>query len=89
MLESFTIQSAAENAGPLTLSYVIMLSFVLSTVLALVYQKTYRGMSYSRNYVQALILIAINAGITIPYPQRDVHLHGSASEKIFLASQTD
>jgi len=65
MFDSVTVQSAAENASLLTLTYVILLSFVLSTLLAVVYQKTYRGMSYSRNYVQALILIAIIAAMII------------------------
>jgi len=49
----------------MTLLYVIVLSFILSTVLALVYIKTFRGLSYSRNYVQALVLISIVAAMVI------------------------
>lgn len=65
MLERFTAQTATESASLQTLIFVILLSFVLSTLLAFVYQKTYRGLSYSRNYVQAIVLIAIIAAMVI------------------------
>ena len=38
-----------------------MLSFALSTLIAIVYEKTFRGLSYSRNFVQALVLSSIVA----------------------------
>ncbi len=65
MFESLTAQSATESASVLTLIYVILLAFVLSTVLAYVYQKTFRGLSYSRNFVQSVILISIIAAMVI------------------------
>ncbi len=65
MLEGLTAQSASESANTLTLLFVILLSFVLSTTLAYVYQKTFRGLSYSRNYVQSIILISIIAAMVI------------------------
>ncbi len=65
MLEALTSQSATEAAGLATLSIVVLLSFVLSTVLAWVYQKTFRGLSYSRNYVQAIVLISIISSVII------------------------
>lgn len=65
MLESLTAQTAVESASITTLVYVAMLSFILSTILALVYQKTFRGLSYSRNYVQAVVLISIIAAMVI------------------------
>ena len=65
MLERFTAQTATESASLQTLIFVVLLSFVLSTLLAFVYQKTYRGLSYSRNYVQAIVLIAIIAAMVI------------------------
>ncbi|MBC8212132.1 MAG: DUF4956 domain-containing protein, partial [Gammaproteobacteria bacterium] len=49
MLEALTSQSATEAASLATLLLVVILSFVLSTTLAWVYQKTFRGLSYSRN----------------------------------------
>ena len=65
MFESLTAQSATESASVLTLIYVILMAFVLSTVLAYVYQKTFRGLSYSRNFVQSVILISIIAAMVI------------------------
>ena len=65
MFESLTAQSATESASVLTLIYVMLLAFVLSTVLAYVYQKTFRGLSYSRNFVQSVILISIIAAMVI------------------------
>ena len=65
MLDILTAQSATESAGLMTLVYVILMSFVLSTILAYVYQKTFRGLSYSRNYVQSVILISIIAAMVI------------------------
>lgn len=65
MIERFTAQTATESASLQTLIFVILLSFILSTLLAYVYQKTYRGLSYSRNYVQAIVLISIIAAMVI------------------------
>lgn len=61
MLDFSVVQTFSENATVVTLIYVMLLSFVLSTLIAVTYQKTYRGLSYSRNYVQSLILISIVA----------------------------
>ena len=65
MLDSLTVQTAAEAASSLTIAYTIMLSFLLSIVLAFIYQKTFRGLSYSRNYVQAVVLISIISAVII------------------------
>jgi len=61
MLNSLTLQTSAVNASFITVLYTLLISFLLSTLIALVYEKTFRGLSYSRNYVQALILSAIVA----------------------------
>jgi uncharacterized membrane protein YhiD involved in acid resistance len=65
MLNSISSQTISENPSLLTLVLVILLSFILSTLLAFVYQKTYRGLSYSRNYVQSVVLISIIAAVVI------------------------
>lgn len=65
MLEAFNVQTASESGGLLILLYIYLLCFVLSTFIAFVYQKTFRGLSYSRNYVQAIILISIVAATVI------------------------
>lgn len=43
----------------------MLLSFVLSTLIAITYEKTFRGLSYSRNYLQALVLSAIVASTVV------------------------
>jgi hypothetical protein len=65
MFDAITVQTAAENASIWTLIFTILLAFVLSTLLAYVYQKTFRGLSYSRNYVQSIVLISIIAAVVI------------------------
>jgi len=65
MLDSMSVQTAAETANSLTIAYTMMLSFLLSVVLAVIYQKTFRGLSYSRNYVQAVVLISIISAVII------------------------
>lgn len=61
MLDFITLQTTTNNATVITLIYAVLLAFVLSTLIAITYEKTYRALSYSRNYVQALILISIVA----------------------------
>ncbi len=65
MLDILDVQTAAESGSAFTLAYVLLMAFVLSTLLAFVYQKTFRGLSFSRNYVQAIILISIVAAMVI------------------------
>ena len=54
-----TLQTMTENVSYISLIYALVLSFILSTLIAITYEKTYRALSYSRNYVQTLILISI------------------------------
>jgi hypothetical protein len=65
MFEELTVQNTLESTSLMTLCFVILLSFILSTILAYVYQKTYRGLSYSRTYVQSIVLISIIAAMVI------------------------
>ena len=59
MLDFLTLQTTTNNASVITLIYAVLLAFILSTLIAITYEKTYRALSYSRNYVQSLILISI------------------------------
>jgi uncharacterized membrane protein YhiD involved in acid resistance len=65
MFDSITAQTASESVSVLTLLFTILLAFVLSSVLAFVYQKTFRGLSYSRNFVQSIVLISIVSAVVI------------------------
>ncbi len=56
-----TLQTTTGNITIISLVYAVLLAFVLSTLIAITYEKTYRALSYSRNYVQTLVLISIVA----------------------------
>jgi uncharacterized membrane protein YhiD involved in acid resistance len=59
VLDFSALQTTSENVSVISLIYSVLLAFVLSTLIAITYEKTYRALSYSRNYVQTLILISI------------------------------
>ena len=61
MLDILTIQAASPNPVLLTAIYTVLISFLLSTMISIAYIKTFKGLSYSRNYVQSLILGSIVA----------------------------
>lgn len=61
MIDILALQTASPNPTLITIIYTVLLSFALSTLIALTYEKTFRGLSYSRNYVQALVLSAVVA----------------------------
>ncbi len=63
MLDFFTIQTTTANPTLISTLYTVLLSFVLSSLIAITYEKTYCGLSYSRNYVQSLILVSIVGGM--------------------------
>jgi uncharacterized membrane protein YhiD involved in acid resistance len=62
MLDFLTLQTSSTNPSIISITYTVMVSFLLSSLIALTYEKTYCGLSYSRNFVQALILVSIVAG---------------------------
>lgn len=61
MLDFLTLQNSSPNPTLITVIYTILVCFLLSTLVGMVYVKTFKGLSYSRNYVQALILSSIVA----------------------------
>ena len=61
MLDLLAVQSSTANATLITLAYTLILAFILSSVIAWTYEKTFLGLSYSRNYVQALVLSSVVA----------------------------
>ena len=61
MLDTLTLQTTSTNPTIITIVYSVLLCFALSTLIAIVYEKTFRGLSYSRNFVQALVLSSIVA----------------------------
>lgn len=65
MLDLLTLQTTSENASLISALYAVMLSFLLTCVIAVVYEKTFNGLSYSRNFVQAMILGSIVASMVM------------------------
>lgn len=65
MLDILTLQTSSPNPTVITILYTILLSFALSTLIAIIYEKTFRGLSYSRNFVQALVLGSIVAAMVM------------------------
>ncbi len=61
MLDFLTLQTTSVNPTFITVIYTVLISFLLSCMIAITYEKTFRGLSYSRNFVQALILSSIVA----------------------------
>lgn len=61
MLDLLALQSSAAHPTMVTMTYTLLLAFLLSSSLAFVYEKTFMGLSYSRNFVQAIVLSSIVA----------------------------
>lgn len=56
MLDISALSTATANPAAISIVYALMLSFVLGTVVAVLYIKTFHGLSYSRNFVHCLVL---------------------------------
>ncbi|MBN1577485.1 MAG: DUF4956 domain-containing protein [Chitinispirillaceae bacterium] len=61
MLDFLTLQTTTTHSTFISIIYTILLAFLLSTVIAITYDRTFRGLSYSRNFAQAMILSSIVA----------------------------
>jgi uncharacterized membrane protein YhiD involved in acid resistance len=62
MLDFLTLQTTTTHPTVVSILYTVLISFLLSSLIAVTYEKTFRGLSYSRNFIQAIILISIVAG---------------------------
>jgi len=56
MLDLLQIQANVKDPTWGSILYSVLASFVFSVLIAKTYQKTFQGLSYSRNFLQALIL---------------------------------
>lgn len=65
MLDLLTLQTSSANSSVIGAIYAILLAFLLSGAIAITYEKTFNGLSYSRNFVQAMILGAIVAAMVM------------------------
>ena len=55
MLDLLAVQSSTTNATIITLAYTLCLAFILSSAIGWTYEKTFLGLSYSRNFVQGIV----------------------------------
>jgi F0F1-type ATP synthase membrane subunit c/vacuolar-type H+-ATPase subunit K len=61
MLDFLSMQTTAANPTFISMAYTVILGLVLSIAIGVTYEKTFRGLSYSRNFIQALILGSVVA----------------------------
>ena len=65
MLDIFALKASVQNPTLLSVTYSVCLSFLLSNCIAYTYKETFQGLSYSRNFLQALILSSIVTAIAM------------------------
>jgi uncharacterized membrane protein YhiD involved in acid resistance len=65
MLDYQMLQVSSEHASLLAVIYGIGLSFLLGVGIALIYNYTFRGLSYSKNFLHALVLCPIVSTIAM------------------------
>ncbi len=61
MFDFASIHAASQDSVGLSVVYASLLTAVLSGLIAWTYGATFHGLSYSRNYVQSMVLISIAA----------------------------
>ncbi|MES2855995.1 MAG: DUF4956 domain-containing protein [Bdellovibrionota bacterium] len=65
MLDFSLINSSMTNPTVISVIYAFLLSFVLGTVVAVIYVKSFQGLSYSRNFLHAVVLCPIIISIAM------------------------
>lgn len=61
MMDLLALQASSSNPTIVTMLYTLVLAGVLSGAVAWVYERTFHGLSYSRNFVQAMVLSSLVA----------------------------
>lgn len=65
MLDFSILNSSFSNPTWISTIYAFLLSFVLGVVLAIIYIKTFKGLSYSLNFLHGLVLLPIVIAIAM------------------------
>jgi uncharacterized membrane protein YhiD involved in acid resistance len=65
MLDMFALEATVKSPTLTSVTYSICLSFLLSSLVAYTYKFTFQGLSYSRNFLQSLILSSIVTAIAM------------------------
>ena len=79
MLDLLAVQSSTAHPTVITMVYTLLLAFVLSSLIGYTYEKTFLGLSYSRNFVQALVLSSVVAATVMQAIGDNVGQIGRAS----------
>ena len=61
MFDFTSVQAATQDSVALSVIYASLLTVVLSGIIAWTYGATFHGLSYSRNFIQSMVLISIAA----------------------------
>ena len=61
MIDLLTVQSSTAYPTLITMTFTLLLAFVCSTAIGFTYEHTFLGLSYSRNFVQSLVLSSLVA----------------------------
>ncbi|MGZ3711235.1 MAG: DUF4956 domain-containing protein [Bdellovibrionota bacterium] len=65
MLDIQSLSSTVANPTLFTVFYAFLLSFVLGSAITILYIKTFRGLSYSRNFLHCLVLSPILTAVAM------------------------
>lgn len=65
MLDISALSTSSANPAIISIVYALMLAFVLGTVIAVLYIKTFHGLSYSRNFVHCLVLCPVVTAVAM------------------------
>jgi uncharacterized membrane protein YhiD involved in acid resistance len=65
VIDFSALSAALENPTAFSVFYAFLLSFVLGSAIAVGYIKTFRGLSYSRNFLHCLVLFPILMSIAM------------------------
>ncbi len=65
MLDYTALSTSIANPSGWAVIYAFLLSFVLGTAIAVLYVKTFQGLSYSRNFLHCLVLCPILTAIAM------------------------
>ena len=65
MTDFLTANLASSSISSLRVIFSAALAFILSVSIGLTYVKTFRGLSYSRNFVQAIMLSSIVTAMAV------------------------
>lgn len=65
MLDINALTTTTANPTFISICYALALSFILGTVIAVVYVRTFQGLSYSRNFIHCLVLCPVVTAIAM------------------------